>query len=104
MGWEDVEQASPGHAPQQGQQQQAAPQHWRQRAAQRQKYWSVSHGFQMGRKLAAWGEDEPGEGAGLQAGGQAGAAADDEGGTTPGVRKGLIGECGAWLPLAEGRQ
>lgn len=51
MGWEDVE------APQQQQAQaQAEPQHWRERAAARQRYWSLSHGFQMGRKLATWGE------------------------------------------------
>ncbi|KAL4441195.1 hypothetical protein ABPG77_011432 [Micractinium sp. CCAP 211/92] len=91
LGWEDVEQASPTHAQQEGQQQQGPPQHWRQRAAQRQKYWSLSHGFQMGRKLAAWGEGEPEEGPpeaeeGPEPG--AGAAAD---GATPAPRKGLIG-------------
>ena len=32
--------------------------HWRERAARRQKYWSLSHGFQMGRKLAQWGEND----------------------------------------------
>ncbi|GAB4814523.1 hypothetical protein N2152v2_001569 [Parachlorella kessleri] len=34
--------------------------HWRERAAQRQRFWSLSHGFQRGRALADWGkEDEP---------------------------------------------
>ncbi|KAK9830500.1 hypothetical protein WJX72_012105 [[Myrmecia] bisecta] len=32
--------------------------HWRERAAQRQKYWSLSHGFQFGRKLADWGKPD----------------------------------------------
>lgn len=35
------------------------PQDWRERKAQRQKYWSVSQGFRFGRKLAEWGEDAP---------------------------------------------
>lgn len=48
--WEDVD-APPCTASQQEQQE-----HWRERAAARQRYWSLSHGFQMGRKLAAWGE------------------------------------------------
>lgn len=92
LGWEDIEQASPSQAQQEGQQQQGAPQHWRQRAAQRQKYWSLSHGFQMGRKLAAWGEGEPEEGPPEAEEGpepEAGAAAD---GATPAPRKRLIGE------------
>lgn len=40
-----------------------AAEHWRERAARRQKYWSLSHGFRMGKKLAQWGEqgDEEGE-------------------------------------------
>ncbi|KDD72361.1 hypothetical protein H632_c3455p0, partial [Helicosporidium sp. ATCC 50920] len=32
--------------------------HWRERANRRQKFWSMSHGFQMGRKLGDWGRDE----------------------------------------------
>ena len=35
------------------------PQDWRERKAQRQKYWSVSQGFRFGRKLAEWGEEAP---------------------------------------------
>jgi hypothetical protein len=31
---------------------------WRERMAQRQKYWSLSHGFKGGRKLAEWGSSE----------------------------------------------
>lgn len=34
------------------------PQHWRARAAARQRYWSLSHGFQMGRKLTSWADQE----------------------------------------------
>ena len=33
-----------------------APLHWRQRASQRQKFWSRTHGFQFGRKLGDWSE------------------------------------------------
>lgn len=50
--WEDVEEEK--LTPQSQQQ----TQHWRERAAQRQKYWSLSHGFQMGRKLGEWGDSE----------------------------------------------
>ena len=32
------------------------PEHWRDRMHARQKYWSLSHGFQFGRKLADWGK------------------------------------------------
>lgn len=32
--------------------------HWRQRAADRQKFWSLSHGFKLGRSLAKWGEHD----------------------------------------------
>lgn len=35
------------------------PKDWRERKAQRQKYWSVSQGFRFGRKLGEWGEDPP---------------------------------------------
>lgn len=35
------------------------PKDWRERKAQRQKYWSVSQGFKFGRKLAEWGEEPP---------------------------------------------
>ena len=31
---------------------------WRERAANRQKYWSRMTGFQFGRKLGDWGKDE----------------------------------------------
>ena len=39
----------------------AAPVHWRQRAAERQRFWSRTHGFQMGRKLGDWSEDKGAE-------------------------------------------
>ena len=35
------------------------PKDWKERKAQRQKYWSVSQGFRFGRKLEEWGEDPP---------------------------------------------
>ena len=35
------------------------PKDWRERKAQRQKYWSVSSGFRFGRKLGEWGEEPP---------------------------------------------
>lgn len=40
------------------------PAHWRERMAQRQKFWSHATGFKMGRKLADWGKekDHPSEG------------------------------------------
>eukprot|EP00887_Chlorella_sp_A99_P002071 scaffold21.g2071.t1 len=64
--WEDVEveAAATGGAPEPEPQQAAGQLHWRERAAQRQKYWSLSHGFKGGRKLAAWGQAEDGEAAG----------------------------------------
>ena len=34
------------------------PRDWRERMAQRQKFWSMSHGFQFGRKLADWGKGD----------------------------------------------
>eukprot|EP00803_Ostreobium_quekettii_P004915 evm.model.scf_615.3 EVM.evm.TU.scf_615.3 scf_615:20234-34220(+) len=44
---------------------QQPPSSWRERAAQRQKYWSLSHGFRFGRKLAQWGQHDAGEGDGV---------------------------------------
>ena len=35
------------------------PKDWRERKAQRQKYWSQSQGFRFGRKLGEWGEEPP---------------------------------------------
>ena len=35
------------------------PKDWKERKAQRQKYWSVSQGFRFGRKLGEWGEEPP---------------------------------------------
>ena len=35
------------------------PSNWRERMMQRQKFWSQSTGFKLGRKLADWGKDEP---------------------------------------------
>ena len=37
------------------------PKDWRERKAQRQKYWSLSQGFRFGRKLADWGGFEEGD-------------------------------------------
>lgn len=39
-----------------------ASEHWRERAAKRQKYWSSQYGFRLGRSLSKWSE---GEGHGL---------------------------------------
>ncbi len=33
------------------------PSDWRERMKQRQKFWSHSNGFRMGRKLGDWGKD-----------------------------------------------
>ena len=80
-------------ASQQVQQAQQA-QHWRERAAARQRYWSLSHGFQMGRKLATWGEqEEQGQADGQEA---AAVTAGGEGlaPTPPRKTKGLAGEPG----------
>lgn len=57
------------------------PADWRERKAQRQKYWSLSQGFRFGRKLADWGgldDDGDGEndGDGRNIGAAAAAAAD----------------------------
>ena len=35
------------------------PSNWRERMMQRQKFWSQSTGFKLGRKLADWGKEEP---------------------------------------------
>ncbi|UPQ98789.1 XPG/Rad2 endonuclease [Chloropicon primus] len=56
--WEPVEDASAAVRPEVPRGQQAAPVHWRQRAAERQKFWSRTHGFQMGRKLGDWSEQD----------------------------------------------
>lgn len=58
--WEDVapEQGDAGSNP--GAAAAAAAQKaggWRDRMAQRQQFWSTSHGFKMGRKLGEWGAD-----------------------------------------------
>lgn len=34
------------------------PSNWRERAATRQKFWSLAHGFKMGRKLSEWAAEE----------------------------------------------
>ncbi len=49
------------------------PADWRERKAQRQKYWSLSQGFRFGRKLADWGglDGDTGE--------------EGDGGSVPGV-------------------
>jgi hypothetical protein len=57
-------------------------QHWRERAAARQRYWSLSHGFQMGRKLAAWGEED-GQQQGATAPGQPEQEGEQEGEEEP---------------------
>lgn len=38
-----------------------APSNWRERAATRQKFWSLAHGFKMGRKLSEWAAEEEGK-------------------------------------------
>ncbi|KAK9806600.1 hypothetical protein WJX73_007536 [Symbiochloris irregularis] len=60
--WEDVE-GSELQLPQKGSSGGSAglgkvPQDWRERMKQQQKYWSTSHGFQFGRKLADWGKKD----------------------------------------------
>lgn len=59
--WEDVEEVGPGSRPGEaggaGGAERAGPggaDHWRARAAVRQRFWSTSHGFAMGRKLGDW--------------------------------------------------
>ena len=47
---------------------------WPARARERQKYWSLSHGFRMGRKLGDWTEGEEGVEGGEGEGGAAGGA------------------------------
>lgn len=37
------------------------PADWRERKAQRQKYWSMSQGFRFGRKLGDWGRGDEGD-------------------------------------------
>lgn len=63
MVWEDVEDAGAGAAKQEGRQSEdfltgsggvGGDDHWRARAAVRQRFWSTSHGFAMGRKLGDW--------------------------------------------------
>jgi hypothetical protein len=51
------------------------PADWLGRMAQRQKFWSTSHGFRMGRKLGAWGEGEEEGAAAAAAAAEAGAGA-----------------------------
>lgn len=96
MGWEDVEEAA-GAAPGGGQQQQQAEaEHWRARAARRQRYWSLSHGFKLGSKLGDWSKGdreaaaEPADGGGAEEGG---AEEGDEGGGSA-RKRGLLGACG----------
>ena len=57
--WEDVEEATTGAKDQEeegegGGREGGADDHWRARAAVRQRFWSTSHGFAMGRKLGDW--------------------------------------------------
>ena len=35
-----------------------ASEHWRERAAKRQKYWSSQYGFRLGRSLSKWSEED----------------------------------------------
>ena len=60
--WEAVDDPTPVEAGGHPKGQQAAPVHWRQRAAERQKFWSRTHGFQMGRKLGDWSGEQNKEG------------------------------------------
>lgn len=64
MEWEDVDDVIPppdgagGPSSQpNGSQEGAGSQHWRERMARRHKYWSLSHGFQRGKKLGDWGKE-----------------------------------------------
>ena len=54
LDWEDVD-APPSSADKQAADEQSA-QHWRERMARRQRYWSMNHGFKLGRKLGDWGQ------------------------------------------------
>ena len=86
--WEDVD--APGSGGSGGDKD---AQHWRERAAARQRYWSLSHGFQMGRKLATWGEQEAqGAGGGAGAAQQAQEQQEEAGDGGGSARKALIGE------------
>lgn len=107
MGWEDVD-APAGAAPPGSQPQQQEAEHWRARAAQRQRYWSLSHGFKLGSKLGDWSKAdhdaadaaEAAEAAATAGGradeGEAAAAeAADEGGGSA-RKRGLLGACVCW--------
>ncbi|KAK9861414.1 hypothetical protein WJX84_011927 [Apatococcus fuscideae] len=59
--WETADGDEAGSQPSSRPSSAAKPLHWRERAAQRQKYWSLSHGFQFGRKLGDWGKDDQNE-------------------------------------------
>ena len=57
--WEDVEGEDAGEASQGNDLlDRDGREHWRVRAAKRQKFWSTSHGFQRGRSLARWAEND----------------------------------------------
>jgi 5'-3' exonuclease len=55
--------------------------HWRARAARRQRFWSMSHGFQLGRKLGDW---EAGDVPAARLAGGAGAGGGGGGGDVAG--------------------
>ncbi|KAK9819017.1 hypothetical protein WJX74_004467 [Apatococcus lobatus] len=59
--WENADENDGGSQPSSRPSSAAKPLHWRERARQRQKYWSLSHGFQFGRKLGDWGKDDENE-------------------------------------------
>ncbi|KAK9904154.1 hypothetical protein WJX75_005482 [Coccomyxa subellipsoidea] len=103
--WENADTGEPASAekeagPVSGNQR---PADWRERKAQRQKYWSLSQGFRFGRKLADWGgldDDGDGEndGDGRNIGAAAAAAADagtEDAQMQEAIRRSLLDATGA---------
>ena len=68
------------------------PRDWRERKAQRQKYWSVSQGFRFGRKLGEWGEEPTSRGA---AGRRESADGDEDAQMQEAIRRSLVVATGA---------
>lgn len=69
------------------------PRDWRERKAQRQKYWSVSQGFRFGRKLGEWGEEPTSRGA---AGRRESADGDEDAQMQEAIRRSLVVATGAY--------
>ncbi|GLI68761.1 hypothetical protein VaNZ11_013252, partial [Volvox africanus] len=87
--WEDVEveAAAPSMAAATIALTSGRPRDWRERMAVRQKLWSTSHGFRMGRKLADWGNADA-EGQNPKGGGAGGAGGVNHGSAGQRRRKG----------------